>query len=178
MYLSSLESYYDKQNYTCGLISFIFTSYDDEEGSNDNEKKPEYDSIITPSKWIAIGTSKGQIILHNSAASFVSSHTRKNKNKLSNNSPLLTSISPQGRTITVPVRHKKRVTCGAWVDNLLVCGYVGTGCLSLVSTFPKTQQRALNNDRSFTGISRFKQEVLEPLFGEKTAKVLGNIMLP
>ncbi len=153
-------------------------SNDDDECSNENGKKPNYDSIITPSKWIAIGTSKGQIVLHNSAASFVSGHARKNKNKLSQNSPLLTSISPHGRTVTVPVRHKKRVTCGAWVDNLMVCGYVGTGCISLVSTFPKTQQRALNTDRSSTGISRFKQEVLEPLFGEKTAKVLGNIMLP
>ncbi len=152
---------------------------DSKADANTKDFKTDSDAIATPSKWIAIGTSKGQIILHNSAASFLSNHTRKVKNKAqtSNNaSNLLSSISTQSRTVAVPVRHKKRVTCGAWVDNLLVFGYVGTGCLTLVSTFPKAQQQT--SDRNTSGASRFKQDILDPLFGEKTAKVLGNVMLP
>ena len=144
-----------------------------------SQDKKDDDSIIAPSKWIAIGTSKGQIILHNSAASFLSNYSRKAKSKPTGTttaSSILSSMSTQSRTVTVPVRHKKRVTCGAWVDNLLVFGYVGTGCLTLVSTFPKMQQRPTNDGNSTS--SRFKQEILDPLFVEKTAKVLGNIMLP
>ena len=172
------NAYKERKGHENDHLNFA-DDYDDNRDNDDDEKKPDYDAIITPSKWIAIGTSKGQIVLHNAAASFLSSHKRKNKSNSSNDSPLLNSISPQGRTITVPVRHKKRVTCGAWVDNLLVCGYVGTGCLSLVSTFPTTQQSVLNDvHRNSPSTSRIRQEILEPLFGEKTAKVLGNIMLP
>jgi len=151
--------------------------------SSKQKKNNVGDLFATPSKWVAIGTSKGQVILHNSAASFLSNHTRKAKSKASGNNAmsLLSSIAAQSRTIPIPVRHKKRVTCGAWVDNLLVFGYIGTGCLTVVSTFPQTLSlppQPSTNERSVTTSNRFKRDIFDPLFGEKVVKVLGNIMLP
>jgi len=84
------------------------------------------------SKWIAVCTSKGQIVLHNSVTSHLlhqcEKKSRKNgpdfKNAIAN---ILNNLPSQGRSVTVPSRHKKRVTCGVWVDNLLIVGNVGTG---------------------------------------------------
>lgn len=149
--------------------------------SNDMVKNEDCDSLNLPfpSKWVVVGTSKGQIILHNSFGSFLSNHTRKSKAKATgtnNAAQYLASMTSQSRTITVPVRHKKRVTCGAWVDNLLVVGNVGTGCLTLVSTFSNILQ--MTNDGNVSPVLKHKQEMLAPLFEEKNVKVLGNIMLP
>ena len=173
--------------------------HENEEGKEgSNQENQEEENLVAPSKWIAIGTSKGQIILHNSAASFLSNYSRNTKpttnhsttdntttsdnhnhdnTNINTAANLLASMSTPSRTVTIPIRHKKRVTCGSWVDHLLVFGYVGTGCLTLVSTFPKLQPRIPPNDGSLSQI-RYQQDVLDPLFTEKTIKVLGNIMLP
>merc|ERR1719491_2911223 len=94
-------------------------------------------TAVPASKWVVMGTSKGQVILHNCAASYLSFQSKKMNSQPGAN--LVTSICPSAaRTITTPLRHKKCVTCGAWLDNLLVFGSVGSGSLTVVSTFPKT----------------------------------------
>lgn len=98
--------------------------------ANNPTKSNQYDKIA--SKWIAVCTSKGQITLHNSITSYLlhqrDKRTRRNgpdfKNAVAN---VLNNIPSQGRAVLVPTRHKKRVTCGVWVDNLLIVGYFGTG---------------------------------------------------
>mmetsp|Transcript_2780 Transcript_2780/g.4063 ORF Transcript_2780/g.4063 Transcript_2780/m.4063 type:complete len:1096 (-) Transcript_2780:60-3347(-) len=162
---------------------------ENEDGTEDQkseEKKisvPSSPSISTPSKskcvgpaskWVAVGTSKGQVLLHNTMASYASQPSKSNSKKSGNEKGALidvNNIPPQGRTIAVPVRHKKRITCGAWVDNLLVFGHVSTGCITIVSTFPKSMVDHAGD-----------QENLTPtkigLFEEKSTKILGNIPLP
>ena len=141
---------------------------------NDSKKKEKGNILVSASKWVAIGTSKGQMILHNGLASYASYQTKKASKKSGDNSKHSFSnvhISPQSRTVTIPVRHKKRITCGAWVDNLLVYGNVSTGCLTLVSTFPKS---APIEDENTNSSNTTKVDI----FAEKSAKVLGSILLP
>ena len=148
----------------------------DKSQSNDSKKaKDKRDFLVPASKWVALGTSKGQMILHNGAASYISHQNKKacrkagadsSKNTFAN---IAADISPLGRTVVIPLRHKKRITCGAWVDNLLVFGHVSTGCLTLVSTFPKSE---LDDDGN--AISSKKVDT----FAEKTVKVLGSMPLP
>jgi len=127
----------------------------------------------TASKWVVMGTSKGQVILHNCAASCLSHQSKKMRNNSSGSMPnIVTSICPpHGRTITIPLRHKKRITCGAWLDNMLVFGSVGSGNLTVVSTFPKTQPAPESPNIA-------KNKAADDLFRERTVKVLGNIPLP
>lgn len=162
---------------------------DDEEGDNKKNDDEKSDSksvsnsklqeknrhLIPASKWVAIGTSKGQMILHNNAASLVSYQNKKASKKpggidsSKSNVFNASSILPQARTVIVPLRHKKRITCGAWVDNLLVFAHVSTGCLTVVSTAPK-----LPNDGEITASPCDKTDI----FIEKSTKVLGSIPLP
>lgn len=149
------------------------------EGESSAEKKESTstkkgNTPLISSKWIAIGTSKGQMVLHNSAASYLSNQSKKVKNKSNSNAvnsvPLLSSA--QARTITIPSRQKKRITCGAWLENLLVFGSVGSGSLTVVSTFPKIEETiAVNEKNSFV-----KEK--ENLFKEKNVKVIGNLVMP
>ncbi len=140
-------------------------------GSNTDSQN---NNDLTPaSKWVAIGTSKGQMILHNAAASYLSYQTKKTgrKGDTDKSTNFLSNVlnsSPQGRTAIVPLRHKKRITCGAWTDNLLVFGHVSTGSLTLVSTFPKPAliEGSDANSKSCN------------LFTEKSVKVLGSVLLP
>lgn len=146
---------------------------DDTELGTHEDEHDKGDNLIPASKWIAIGTSKGQMILHNGAASYLSYQqkkasrkgtTDKSKNTLSSG----LNASSQGRTVVVPLRHKKRITCGAWADNLLVFGHVSTGSLTLVCTFSKTAV-VEGNDTTTKSLD---------LLGDKSVKVLGSILLP
>jgi len=152
---------------------------DDEKSDNkaksNSKPKDKNAHLIPASKWVAIGTSKGQMILHNNAASFVSYQNKKASKKsggIDNSKGNVlnpSSILPQARTVVVPLRHKKRITCGAWVDNLLVFSHVSTGCLTVVSTCPKIFTEVDTTAISFDKIDAFT---------EKSTKVLGNILLP
>lgn len=147
----------------------------DNKAKSNLKPKDKNAHLIPASKWVAIGTSKGQMILHNNAASFVSYQNKKASKKsggIENSKGSIlnpSSILPQARTVVVPLRHKKRITCGAWVDNLLVFSHVSTGCLTVVSTCPK-----IFDEVDTTAISSDKIDA----FTEKSTKVLGNILLP
>ena len=143
------------------------------ETSSNTDSNDNGDALIPASKWVAIGTNKGQMILHNGAASYLSYQTKKasRKGDTDKSTNFLSNVlnsSPQGRTIVVPLRHKKRITCGAWAENILVFGHVSTGSLTLVSTFPKPAliEGSDANSKSCN------------LFTEKSVKVLGSILLP
>ena len=144
--------------------------------TNTNAKNENTPPSTISSRWIAFGTSKGQMVLHNTAASYLANHVKKAKNKSNAyavNAASLLSAS-QARTITIPSRQKKRITCGAWLENLLVFGSVGSGSLTVVSTFPKVQENQPVN----SGNGKLGQEKGEDLFKEKNVKVLGNLVLP
>jgi len=142
----------------------------DDKGKNSIKNQFRNKVAMSASKWVVMGTSKGQVILHNCAASYLSHQSRKMNSQPGAN--LVTSICPpHARTITIPLRHKKRVTCGAWLDNLLVFGSVGSGSLTVVSTFNKINQAE-------TLASVIKNKAAEELFQERNVKVLGNIVLP
>jgi hypothetical protein len=144
------------------------------EGNDNSGNKGKNSNLIVASKWVAVGTSKGQVILHNCVASLSSFQSKKVSKKASGKDDSKTvgltpdAILPQARTISVPVRHKKRITCGTWVDNLLVFGQLSTGCLTVVSTCAKSS--IVNDNVGFCDRM--------DLFSEKSAKVLGNIVLP
>ncbi|GFH51104.1 predicted protein [Chaetoceros tenuissimus] len=135
-----------------------------------SEKSDKKIELIPGSKWVAIGTSKGQIILHNYAASLLSCQSKKSSRKSSSDNTLKglgpSSIDSQARTVIVPLRYKKRIICGTWVDNLLVFCHVSTGCLTVVSTFSKGSGTNLSSSSK------------SDYFLEKSYRVVGNIPLP
>ena len=140
------------------------------------------------SKWIAMGTSKGHVVLHNSAASHLSHQARKSQSNVASTvsavgglaTAMIALCSVHARTITIPRKHKRRITCIAWVDNLLVFGSVGSGQLTIVSTswkegtIPSVSAGKEISTSSHTGAVKVGNET----FQEKNVKVIGNILLP
>ena len=133
------------------------------------------------STWIALCTAKGQVILHNTAASCVS-HFVKRRAQSSSSALIAQAIdissSLQNRSVDVPCKIKKRITCGIWMDNILVLATTGSGQLTLVHTYSKEVQMPHILNAASEKRHIVSNMIIEDACSERCADVIGDILLP